>query len=53
MCVGKHRKGFDSERLSLLFSLASEKEESWLSGWKQKRRGIAPPPSSIADIVIL
>ena len=28
MCVGKHRKGSDSEKLSLLLSLASEKEEN-------------------------
>jgi hypothetical protein len=28
MCAGKHRKGSDSEKLSLLLSLASEKEES-------------------------
>ena len=27
MCVGEHRAGSDSERLSLLLSLASEKEE--------------------------
>jgi hypothetical protein len=27
MCGGKHRKGSDSEKLSLLLSLASEKEE--------------------------
>jgi hypothetical protein len=28
MCVGKHRKGSNSEKLSLLLSLASEKEEA-------------------------
>jgi len=26
MCVGEHREGSDSEKLSLLLSLASEKE---------------------------